>query len=103
MLIDFDECHSTPCQNGGTCEDQVNGFICLCADGYEGTQCQDNTDDCNPNPCLNGGTCTDDVNRYTCTCSDGYTGQTCGSGMLTESLPSATATDNSYHKRFVMA
>ena len=62
MLTDFDECHSTPCQNGGTCEDQVNGFICLCDDGYEGSQCEHNPDDCNPNPCLNGGTCTDDVN-----------------------------------------
>ena len=82
MLTDFDECHSSPCENGGTCVDQVNGFICLCDDGYKGAQCEHNPDDCNPNPCLNGGTCTDDINSYTCTCSPGYEGLTCGSGMV---------------------
>ena len=38
--LDINECASSPCQNGGTCLDLVNGFTCDCADGYEGTHCQ---------------------------------------------------------------
>ena len=30
---DINECVSDPCQNGGTCLDQINGYICYCADG----------------------------------------------------------------------
>ena len=38
--IDVDECASGPCQNGGTCVDQVNGYQCQCAPGYTDLQCQ---------------------------------------------------------------
>ena len=82
MLTDFDECHSSPCENGGTCVDLGGRRIIKKEDGYKGAQCEHNPDDCNPNPCLNGGTCTDDINSYTCTCSPGYEGFTCGSGMV---------------------
>ena len=37
---DVDECVSAPCQNGGTCVDQVNGYLCQCAPGYTDLQCQ---------------------------------------------------------------
>ena len=37
---DIDECASAPCQNGGTCVDQVNGYLCQCAPGYTDLQCQ---------------------------------------------------------------
>ena len=37
---DIDECSSNPCQNGGTCVDKVNGYLCSCAHGYTGTECQ---------------------------------------------------------------
>ena len=39
-LLDIDECASGPCQNGGTCVDQVNGYLCQCAPGYADLQCQ---------------------------------------------------------------
>ena len=41
---DTDECASGPCQNGGTCQDGVNGYACQCAPGYEGDHCQTDTD-----------------------------------------------------------
>ena len=76
----INDCHSDSCQNGGTCQviklcsylvttplfsmydmhclqDGVNAFSCLCAEGYEGKNCENNTNDCDPNPCENGGTC----------------------------------------------
>ena len=37
---DIDECASDPCQNGGTCVDQVNGYLCQCVPGYTDLQCQ---------------------------------------------------------------
>ena len=37
---DIDECASAPCQNGGTCVDQVNGYLCQCAPGYTDLECQ---------------------------------------------------------------
>ncbi|CAH1247746.1 SELP [Branchiostoma lanceolatum] len=35
-----DECVSDPCENGGTCEDEINGYTCTCADGYVGEHCE---------------------------------------------------------------
>ena len=40
FFTDIDECVSAPCQNGGTCTDQVNSYTCHCPPGYTGLQCQ---------------------------------------------------------------
>ena len=35
------KCLSDPCQNRGTCiDDAVNGYTCLCAQGYSGNNCK---------------------------------------------------------------
>ena len=39
FILDIDECASTPCQNGGTCTDAVNGYTCACEAGYSGADC----------------------------------------------------------------
>ena len=36
----IDECRSGPCQNGGTCNDGVNGYTCFCVDGFDGNLCE---------------------------------------------------------------
>lgn len=36
---ELNECSSSPCQNGGTCTDQVNSFYCACAPGWTDPQC----------------------------------------------------------------
>ncbi len=40
VVIDTDECASSPCQNAGTCIDAVNGYSCNCTSGYEGINCE---------------------------------------------------------------
>jgi len=57
---DFDECLSSPCQNGGICEqtDLPGNYTCTCTDDFEGHNCQElKVKTCNEAPCLNGGTC----------------------------------------------
>jgi hypothetical protein len=37
--VNVNDCASQPCKFGGKCQDQENGFICLCLPGYEGEVC----------------------------------------------------------------
>ena len=39
-FLEVDECSNSPCENGGTCTDELNGYNCTCATGYEGTNCE---------------------------------------------------------------
>lgn len=37
---DGDQCASNPCQNGGTCDEQFQSYLCLCPDNFEGRNCE---------------------------------------------------------------
>ena len=74
-IEDKDECESSPCENGGSCQDGLNGYTCLCQAGFEGDRCYTNTNECESNPCQNGAQCIDGANGYNCTCTDGFTGE----------------------------
>ncbi|XP_043113545.1 coagulation factor IXa [Puntigrus tetrazona] len=38
--VDGDQCKSSPCQNRGTCEDQIGTYTCNCPRGYFGKNCE---------------------------------------------------------------
>ena len=40
LFLDIGECLSVPCQNGGTCIDNINAFTCICVSGYTGELCE---------------------------------------------------------------
>lgn len=47
LLTDINECISGPCQNGGTCQNQVNRFRCVCSNtGFTGTTCEEGKYNC---------------------------------------------------------
>ncbi|XP_076880331.1 neurocan core protein isoform X2 [Brachyhypopomus gauderio] len=46
---DVDDCQSNPCQNGGTCIDEVDSFVCLCLPSYGGSTCEKDTEGCDHN------------------------------------------------------
>ncbi|XP_038066441.1 low-density lipoprotein receptor-related protein 1-like [Patiria miniata] len=68
-------CDSSPCLNGATCEDIVNGFVCHCPSGFSGVTCFENP--CSSLPCMNGGTCSSSSAGFTCRCPPHYEGPTC--------------------------
>jgi len=86
-----DRCKSSPCLNGGSCQEednQVKGYCCQCPPEYIGTYCEVSTvceleDPCNPSPCLNNGTCQPTASngtgyeRFKCMCTDGFRGFDC--------------------------
>ena len=76
-----DECLVFPCQNGGTCVDLVGDYVCQCARGYTGKNCDMDIDECASSPCQNDGVCNDFINAYSCTCARGW------QGNLTVTIP----------------
>ncbi|XP_045528458.1 delta and Notch-like epidermal growth factor-related receptor [Pieris brassicae] len=75
--LEYNECESSPCANGGTCTDRVGGFTCACGRGYNGPTCQFKVDLCLPDPCNEHQYCVDHGNSYTCECPHGFVGEEC--------------------------
>lgn len=59
----------------------TGGSLCLCADGFTGSDCSVDVNECSANPCGNGGSCIDGVNEYQCACLPPWTGKTCAQGI----------------------
>jgi len=64
-----------PCKNNGTCKDGINSYSCQCANGYDGSDCENNIDECLTAMCYNNATCVDGIANYMCNCSLGYKGK----------------------------
>ena len=40
LVLDINECASSPCTNGGACIDEIDRFTCECMSGFTGDQCE---------------------------------------------------------------
>ena len=40
IIVDNDECSSSPCRNEGTCVDGIDTYFCQCAEGFGGRNCE---------------------------------------------------------------
>ncbi|XP_069734129.1 vitamin K-dependent protein Z [Phaenicophaeus curvirostris] len=66
-------CSSSPCQHNGLCEDNIRGYTCTCAEGYEGENCAFAKNECRhqgKEGCHHF--CYPGSNSYHCSCADGY-------------------------------
>ncbi|VDI83474.1 Hypothetical predicted protein [Mytilus galloprovincialis] len=74
-------CSSHPCNNGGTCRNQFESFLCSCPAGYHGTVCE-------YTPCTavncNNGECVISGSSFYCSCWSGYYGDRCENTPCTE-------------------
>ncbi|KAK5607475.1 hypothetical protein CRENBAI_021223 [Crenichthys baileyi] len=77
---DIDECELHPCEHGGTCQDGLNMYTCVCPKDYSGPNCQWGYPplQCNTDvQCANDGVCRDGLWGANCTCMPGFTGSRC--------------------------
>ena len=62
---DINECESNPCQNGGTCEDLLARYACVCPQEFEGINCEAvKIITCDNYPCKNGSSCSNTKSEY---------------------------------------
>ncbi|RXN08663.1 crumbs -like protein [Labeo rohita] len=102
-----DMCASSPCQNGATCVDTMDDYVCLCSRegvrytgrdcaelynacvfaecegcvtelGTESYTCPENISKCESGPCVGAlSECVDELNSYKCLCPPGFGGEDC--------------------------
>ena len=74
-------CSYVQCLNGGTCVDQATySFMCQCAEGFVGQNCEISNFTCAPDMCLFGGNCLERGNNFICQCPLGRNGRLCEEG-----------------------
>ena len=67
----------TPCQNGGSCLENLGGYSCMCPPTHAGPMCEQEST-CDVVQCYNGGTCSAiDDGGYECMCNEGFDGVNC--------------------------
>ncbi|KAM6985160.1 protein crumbs homolog 2a [Aplochiton taeniatus] len=76
---DVNECAQHACQHGGTCQDGVNHYTCICPYDYSGALCQWDYPPirCEKDvQCVNG-VCEEGLWGANCSCTPGFTGDSC--------------------------
>lgn len=86
--VDINECDSSPCQNGATCQDSVNYYRCHCPapelgqEPWGGRDCEVRLVGCRQHQCQHNAGCVPMMSDggehgYTCVCPPGWAGDLC--------------------------
>jgi EGF-like domain len=75
LRVFYNACQNNPCQNGGTCTPNFEGYQCACPDGFSGSDCSTVGSSCGGLQCQNGATCSND--GTTCQCTPCFMGPDC--------------------------
>ncbi|XP_050682975.1 basement membrane-specific heparan sulfate proteoglycan core protein isoform X5 [Leptidea sinapis] len=77
-VYDCDSCSPNLCLNRGVCQEARNerGYVCLCAAGFAGPDCNRTGEACRPGLC-GPGKCSDTASGYSCACPVTFTGKNC--------------------------
>ncbi|XP_027722385.1 vitamin K-dependent protein Z-like isoform X2 [Vombatus ursinus] len=66
-------CMSQPCLNNGICQDYIRNYICICLEGYEGTNCEYAKNECHSKRSKGcDHFCRPGQEFYMCSCAKGY-------------------------------
>ncbi|XP_068617476.1 basement membrane-specific heparan sulfate proteoglycan core protein isoform X3 [Battus philenor] len=84
-VMECDTCIPNQCLNDGVCQEARNerGYVCLCAPGYAGLNCDRTGQACRPGLC-GPGRCSDTADGYKCACPVAYTGRNCEQNQTIE-------------------
>lgn len=68
-----------PCQHGGTCENTApDQYLCTCAEGFSGVDCERVDNPCAPQPCAHGACSLAAAPAgFACACERGWAGARC--------------------------
>ncbi|XP_053613363.1 protein serrate isoform X1 [Plodia interpunctella] len=72
-----------PCQHGGTCENTApDQYLCTCAEGFSGVDCERVDNPCAPQPCAHGSCSLTSAPRgFACACERGWGGALCDTDL----------------------
>uniref|UniRef100_A0A8C5E9N0 Slit homolog 1a (Drosophila) n=1 Tax=Gouania willdenowi TaxID=441366 RepID=A0A8C5E9N0_GOUWI len=78
--VDYNDCEEHRCQNGAQCVDELNGYSCICPEGYNGQLCEvppSPLSVCELADCQNNAPCVERGGRALCQCPPEFGGPRC--------------------------